>query len=62
MSKGTILIIIFILLGGCTVIKNHGVLNYTPASDTKLIDWHPNKHPGYSIFNKQDSIPNDTLQ
>ncbi|MCK5788432.1 MAG: hypothetical protein KAH32_05515 [Chlamydiia bacterium] len=67
MKKVIVLIILFILIGGCTVIKNYGTLHYVPNRDTRLIDWHPNKHPGYSVFDRNtkdvqvvDSVSVDT--
>ena len=55
--------LVLLIIGGCTVIKNYGTLHYVSDKDIKVIDWHPNRHPGYSVFNKNpvDSVRSDTL-
>lgn len=60
--RSLILILIFIMIGGCTVIKNRGVLHY---NNIKTTDYHPYKEMDFELFDTNrseiDSLAVDSL-
>ena len=57
-----VLSILLLIIGGCTVIKNYGTLHYVSEKDVKVIDWHPNRHPGYNVFSKERVDTSRTIE